>query len=110
MGTAGTGTVVKFGTPRYTAYPYRGVMGIHGLNICQRSVCLSIIFVITSYLLFDIATFCNFQAEFRFCLLSIIALSHFKCASSSLSPIQLQGAHQLMCPCSLGGPRCTIRA
>jgi hypothetical protein len=29
-GTAGTGTVLDFGTPRHTAYPYRGVTGIHG--------------------------------------------------------------------------------
>ena len=26
----GTGTVSDFGTPRHTAYPYRGVTGIHG--------------------------------------------------------------------------------
>ena len=31
-GTAGTGTVVNLGTPQYTAYPYRGVTGIHGLT------------------------------------------------------------------------------
>ena len=30
-GNTGTGTVVDFGTPRHTAYPYRGVTGIHGL-------------------------------------------------------------------------------
>ena len=30
-GTAGTGTVLDFSTPQYTAYPYRGVAGIHGL-------------------------------------------------------------------------------
>jgi len=30
-GTAGTGTVLYFGTPQHTAYPYRGVAGIHGL-------------------------------------------------------------------------------
>jgi hypothetical protein len=29
-GTAGTGTVLDFGTLRHTAYPYRGVTGIHG--------------------------------------------------------------------------------
>src|SRR6266481_1298982 len=27
-GSAGTGTVVDFGTPRHTAYPYRGITGI----------------------------------------------------------------------------------
>ena len=32
-GTAGTGTVVNFGTLQYTAYPYHGVMGMHGYNI-----------------------------------------------------------------------------
>jgi hypothetical protein len=30
-GNTGTGTVLDFGTPRHTAYPYRGVTGIHGL-------------------------------------------------------------------------------
>jgi len=29
-GHAGSGTVVHFGTPQHTAYPYRGVAGIHG--------------------------------------------------------------------------------
>ena len=29
-GHAGSGTVVHFGTPQHTAYPYRGVVGIHG--------------------------------------------------------------------------------
>src|SRR5882762_5496170 len=27
MGSAGTGTVVDFGTPRHTVYPYRGIVG-----------------------------------------------------------------------------------
>ena len=36
-GHAGTGTVVHFGTPQHTAYPYRGVAGIHGLNIPKLS-------------------------------------------------------------------------
>jgi hypothetical protein len=27
-GSAGTGTVVDFGTPRHTAYPHRGIAGI----------------------------------------------------------------------------------
>jgi hypothetical protein len=35
-GTAGTGTVVDFGTPQYTATRTRGVAGIHGLNLYQR--------------------------------------------------------------------------
>ena len=35
-GTAGTGTVVDFDTPQYTATRTRGVAGIHGLNICLR--------------------------------------------------------------------------
>jgi hypothetical protein len=30
MGTTGTGTVLDFGTPRHTAYPYHGVAGIYG--------------------------------------------------------------------------------
>ena len=29
-GHLGMGTVVHFGTPQYTVYPYRGVAGIHG--------------------------------------------------------------------------------
>jgi hypothetical protein len=29
-GSAGTGTVVNFDTPQHTAYPYRGVAGMHG--------------------------------------------------------------------------------
>jgi hypothetical protein len=29
-GLAGTGTVVDFDTPWHTAYPYRGITGIHG--------------------------------------------------------------------------------
>ena len=29
-GCVGTGMVVDFGTPRHTAYPYRGVTGMHG--------------------------------------------------------------------------------
>ena len=29
-GSAGTGTVVDFGTPRHTAYPYRGIAGMYG--------------------------------------------------------------------------------
>jgi len=28
MGLVGTGTVVDFGTPWHTAYPYRGIVGI----------------------------------------------------------------------------------
>ena len=30
MGSVGTGTVVDFGTPRHTAYPYRGIAGMYG--------------------------------------------------------------------------------
>jgi hypothetical protein len=29
-GHVGMGTVVHFGTPQHTAYPYRGVAGMHG--------------------------------------------------------------------------------
>ena len=29
-GSAGTGTVVDFGTPWHTAYPYHGITGMHG--------------------------------------------------------------------------------
>jgi len=29
-GTTGTGTVLVFGTPRHTVYPYHGITGIHG--------------------------------------------------------------------------------
>ena len=29
------GTVVRFGTPQYTAYPYHGVAGMHRLNIAR---------------------------------------------------------------------------
>ena len=29
-GPAGAGTVLNFGIPQHTAYPYRGVTGIHG--------------------------------------------------------------------------------
>jgi hypothetical protein len=35
-GTAGTGTVVDFDTPQYTATHTRSVAGIHGLNIYLR--------------------------------------------------------------------------
>ena len=30
MGSAGTGTVVDFGTPRHTTYPYHGIAGMYG--------------------------------------------------------------------------------
>jgi hypothetical protein len=30
MGSAGTGTVVNFGTLRHTVYPYRGIAGMYG--------------------------------------------------------------------------------
>jgi hypothetical protein len=29
-GTTGTGTVLLFGTPRHTVYPYHGITGIYG--------------------------------------------------------------------------------
>ena len=30
MGNTGTGTVLGFGTPQHTAYPYRSIAGIDG--------------------------------------------------------------------------------
>ena len=32
MGSAGTGTVVNFGTPWHTVYPYRGIAGMLRVN------------------------------------------------------------------------------
>ena len=39
-GYTGTGTVVHFGTPQHTAYPYRGVAGMHGLYLPKLSLYL----------------------------------------------------------------------
>jgi hypothetical protein len=34
-GSAGTGTVVDFGTPWHTVYPYRGIAGMHGYIVVR---------------------------------------------------------------------------
>jgi hypothetical protein len=55
MGNAGTGTVSDFGTPRHTAYPYRGVTGIHGFyGIAKVSLKIDY-FVVISYISFKIS-------------------------------------------------------
>jgi hypothetical protein len=35
-GNAGSGTVEDFGKPHHTAYPHRGMAGIHGLIACTK--------------------------------------------------------------------------
>ena len=59
-GTAGTGTVVRFNTPQYTAYPYRGIAGMHGY--IPKVIFLYILYF--NYYLGFCLYRCDFQAEF----------------------------------------------
>ena len=42
-GNTGTGTVSIFSTPRHTAYPCRGITGIHGFTIVRLSLFFSVL-------------------------------------------------------------------
>jgi hypothetical protein len=71
-GNAGSGTVEDFGKPHHTAYPYRGVAGIHGLVDSYLRVSLTIYFNFISYI-FDVGmcvgvTLCDItkQCQSRF--------------------------------------------
>jgi hypothetical protein len=46
MGSAGTGTVVDFGTPWHTVYPYRGIAGMLRVNYSLIYLVLKLFFVV----------------------------------------------------------------
>jgi hypothetical protein len=88
-GIAGTGTVCHFGTPQYTAYPYRGVTGIHGLMYTIGGfIILIIMYLQMSYLSFD-AEICD-RAEFK-TPLNVVFETRLPSSSSSSLDIKLQG-------------------
>ena len=107
-GIVGTGTVCHFGTPQYTAYPYRGVTGIHGLMYTKgESIILIIMYLQMSYLSFD-AEICD-RAEFKTPLNVVFETRPFLLLLLVLG-YQAAGAQQLKGPCSLVSPRCATKA
>ena len=106
-GIAGTGTVCHFGTPQYTAYPYRGVTGIHGLMYTIGGfIILIIMYLQMSYLSFD-AEICD-RAEFKTPLNVVFETRPFLLLL--VLGYQAAGARQLKGPCSLVSPRCATKA
>jgi hypothetical protein len=49
-GLAGTGTVVDFGTPQHTAYPYRGIAGIPRVYYNKVSVIFTVLKLVFSHI------------------------------------------------------------
>ena len=56
-GTAGTGTVLDFGTPRHTVYPYHGVTGIHGFYRIAKVSLIIHYFIVISRVCFKISAY-----------------------------------------------------
>ena len=50
MGLAGMGTVVNFGTPQHTVYPYRGIVGIPRVYYNEVSVIFIVLKLVFSHI------------------------------------------------------------
>ena len=83
MGTAGTGTVVDFGTPRHTAYPYRGIAGMYGYIIVEWKSFL-LIFFHSFFPIFPIVSRCDTTEYGCFSRVSSLLLT-FILTSSTVS-------------------------
>ena len=104
MGIVGTGMVCHFGTPQYTAYPYRSVTGIHGLTHTKGEFIIFIIICTYDNLPAEICDRAEFETPLNIVFGTLPPPPPTHPWTSSCRGPTVEG------PLFSGNPRCTTRA